>query len=134
MKRRTLLLAAWPLMPTAQTLAQTQRQQSAPVYRCGPDGRALSDRPCSAGSAASGVGFDQPSHADQQAARARAQQEAREAEALRQSREQREAQPAPAPQRLSAPSPVPAPASAPRYSAPPRTPRKGGKRRRRIQR
>jgi hypothetical protein len=110
MKRRALLLA----LP-ACALAQTSKQQSVPIYRCGPGGRQISDKPCSADAAASSVRFDEPSEADRRAARDRAKTEAAQAEQLQREREARERQPSPAPQRLS-PEPAP-PEPAPKKSA-----------------
>ncbi|WP_326538747.1 hypothetical protein [Pseudorhodoferax sp.] len=105
MKRRLLCLA---LLPTL-TPAQTTRQQSRPVYRCG---NAVSDRPCRADAPASAVAYDQPSAADQQATRQRSQREAREAEQLQAERERRERRPQPGAARLDAPKAPERPASA----------------------
>lgn len=116
MKRRALLLTALALAPA---FAQTSRKQSAPIYRCGPGGRQLSDRPCEPDAAGSAVRFDSPSDGDSEAARQRAAREAKEAARLQQERERLERQPAPAPQRLSAP---PAESASPK----PEPPRKAG--------
>lgn len=112
MKRRALLL----LLP-ACALAQTSKQQSATIYRCGPDGRQLSDRPCGPDASASAVRFDEPSRADREATRQRAAREAQEAARLQREREKFERQRSPAPQRLSAApvdEPVREPSTAPR--------------------
>lgn len=101
MKRRALLLLALP----ACALAQTRKQQSATIYRCGPGGRQLSDKPCGPDAAGSALRFDEPSEADREAARQRAAREAKEAARLQREREQREAKPSPAPQGLSTPPP-----------------------------
>ncbi|MFN4115309.1 MAG: hypothetical protein ACK4F7_02275 [Inhella sp.] len=98
MKRRALLLA----LP-ACAIAQTSKQQSATIYRCDPDGRKFSDRPCGPDAAGSVVRFDQPSSADRDATRQRAARDAKEAARLQREREQLEGQPSPSPQRLSAP-------------------------------
>lgn len=97
MKRRALLL----LLPVC-SFAQTSKQQSATIYRCGPDGRQLSDRPCGPDASASAVRFDEPSSADREATRQRAAREAKEAARLQREREKFERQRSPAPQRLSA--------------------------------
>lgn len=107
MKRRALLL----LLPVSlPAWAQTTRQQSQPVFRCGPDGRALSDRPCSPAAQASSVAFDRPSKADEQAARQRAAQDAKAADALAAKRRREEAKATPKPLRLDGPAQAPEPA------------------------
>lgn len=109
--RRALLI--WSLFPSA-ALAQTQRKQSVPIYRCGPDGRQLSDKPCAGAAPASAVRFDEPSAADRDAAQRRSRDEARQADQLQAQRERLERQPAPPPQGLSSP---PAPADPPAKKA-----------------
>lgn len=98
MKRRALLLA----LP-ACAIAQTSKKQSATVYRCGPGGRQISDRPCGPDAAGSAVRFDEPSSADREATRQRAARDAKEAARLQREREQLEGRASPSPQRLSAP-------------------------------
>lgn len=98
MKRRALLLA----LP-ACAIAQTSKKQSATIYRCGPGGRQISDRPCGPDVAGSAVRFDEPSSADREATRQRAARDAKEAARLQREREQLEKRPSPSPQRLSAP-------------------------------
>lgn len=97
MKRWGLLLL---LLSSLSAGAQTTRQQSQPVFRCGPEGRELSDRPCGPSAQASAVGFDQPSKTDEQAARQRAAQDAKAAEALAAKRRREEAKATPQPARL----------------------------------
>ncbi len=97
MKRRALLLA----LP-ACAIAQTSKQQSATIYRCGPGGRQISDRPCGPDAAGSAVRFDEPSKADREATRQRAARDAKEAARLQRERERLERQASPSPQRLSA--------------------------------
>lgn len=104
LRRRPLLL----LLTSLPALGQTQRQRSSPIFRCGPDGRELRDRPCPAGpSASESVRYDQPSEQDRLAAQQRQAADAREAARLQRERERREAEAARALQ------PAPAPASAP---------------------
>lgn len=98
MKRRALLLA----LP-ACAIAQTSKKQSATIYRCGPGGRQISDRPCGPDATGSAVRFDEPSSTDREATRQRAARDAKEAARLQREREQLEGRPSPSPQRLSAP-------------------------------
>lgn len=98
MKRRVLLLA----LP-ACAIAQTSKKQSATIYRCGPGGRQISDRPCSPDAAGSAVRFDEPSSADREATKQRAARDAKEAARLQREREEMEGRPSPSAQRLSAP-------------------------------
>jgi hypothetical protein len=94
--------------------AQTTRQQSPAVFKCGNEGLALSDRPCRAGASASSVAFDEPSRSDAAAAKARAEQDAKAAKRLQRSRERQERQARKAHARLST-APAPArPASSPK--------------------
>lgn len=62
------------------------------VWRCGPDGRVFSDRPCAESAAPSRSFVDAPTAADRQAAEAVAQREQRLARQLVKERESREAQ------------------------------------------
>ncbi len=88
--RRRLLL---PLLLTSlPALAQTRRQSGPLIFRCGPGGRELRDRPCPAESGASTpIAYDQPSQSDRAAALRRQAAEAREAERLQRERERFEA-------------------------------------------
>lgn len=88
--RRAILL----LLLSAPALAQTRRQSGPTVYRCGPQGREIRDRPCpeSAGASAP-TAFDEPSAQDRRAARERQAADAREATRLQQERERFEAGP-----------------------------------------
>jgi hypothetical protein len=106
MKRRALLL----LPAVLPVWAQTTRERSQPVFRCGSEGRELSDRPCSPAAQASSVAFDQPSKADQQAARQRAAQDVKAADALAAERRREEAKATPRPSRLDGPSKATEPA------------------------
>ncbi|MBH9579004.1 hypothetical protein [Inhella proteolytica] len=101
LRRRPLLLL--PLLPLLLTslsgLAQTRRQSGPPIFRCGPGGRELRDRPCPAESGASApLSYDQPSQSDRAAALQRQAAEAREAARLQRERERFEASAPPASQ------------------------------------
>ncbi|MGQ3054314.1 MAG: hypothetical protein ACT6S0_21235 [Roseateles sp.] len=86
------LLLALALSTALPALAQTEVRR-AQVYRCGPDGRDLRDSPCPNGSAAGkSVDYDQPSAADNRAARQRHLAEAKQAAALSQARRASEAE------------------------------------------
>ncbi|WP_374437452.1 hypothetical protein [Inhella sp.] len=98
LRRRPLLLL--PLLLTSLSgLAQTRRQSGPPIFRCGPGGRELRDRPCPAESGASApLSYDQPSQSDRAAALQRQAAEAREAARLQRERERFEASAPPASQ------------------------------------
>lgn len=69
-------------------------KRSTTVFRCGPDGRQLSDRPCPAEPGASQtLSYTQPSPAETAAARRQAASDARTAKALQKERERFEALP-----------------------------------------
>jgi hypothetical protein len=108
MRRRALLLLL--LLPASlPAWAQTTRQQSQTVFRCGPESRELSDRPCGPAAQASSVAFDQPSKADEKAARQRAAQDAKAADELAAKRRREAAKATPGPSRLDAPAKAPEP-------------------------
>lgn len=89
LRRRLLLLLPLSSLPA---LAQTRRQSSAPIFRCGPEGREIRDRPCPAGSGASApLSFDQPSERDRSAALKRQAADAQEAARLQRERERAQA-------------------------------------------
>jgi hypothetical protein len=119
-----LLLPALALALALPALAQTQAR-SAPVYRCGPEGRDLRDSPCPDGRAASSISFDEPSAADSKAARERHLADAKQAAALAQARRASEAEARhQRAQSLGLQAPPPAqPASAPQvvHLKPPKT-------------
>jgi len=62
--------------------AQASEPRTAPVYRCGADGRDLRDSPCpeAPAKAASDVSYDQPAEAEQRLARDQAKADARRAQ------------------------------------------------------
>jgi hypothetical protein len=107
MRRRAILLLTIPASLPAW--AQTTRQQSQPVFRCGSEGRELSDRPCGPAAQASSVAFDQPSKTDEMAARQRAAQDAKTADELATKRLHEAAKATPGPSRLDAPAKAPEP-------------------------
>lgn len=62
------------------------------LYRCGPEGRELRDRPCPAEPGASStINYEQPSASDRRAAEARARAEARRAAQMHAEREREDA-------------------------------------------
>jgi len=88
LRRRPILC----LLLSPAALAQTRRQNSAAVFRCGPDGREIRDRPCPNEPGASApLSYDQPSEADRSAAQRRQAAEAKEAARLARERERFEA-------------------------------------------
>lgn len=118
MNRRLLLLLALPF----PLLAQTQQQKTR-VYRCGPDGRQLSDRPCDGDLQGQERRHDVPSDADRRAAEARSRDDARQARRLERER-LRDEPTARAPGRLDAPRPPEPPASRPADRVAGRVPKK----------
>ena len=101
------LLGICLLLSGVPALAQT-----AQLYRCGPQGRLLSDRPCPPGQAASQAALpsDPVDPAQTEAARRRATADAKAAEQLQRQRERFENQPRPGAAGLSAPQSASAPA------------------------
>lgn len=91
-----LFVLALALTLSLDAPAQTE-SRSATVYRCGKDGRELRDAPCpdsgngKAKAAAEQIAYDEPNASDAQAARQRADRDARHAEALRRDRLKQEA-------------------------------------------
>ena len=90
---KSVCVALFCLMLGAAALAQTTTQTTK-VYRCGPEGKDLRDSPCPADprAAASAVNFDAPSSADQAAARAHAQTDAKLAAQMERERQTAEAE------------------------------------------
>lgn len=83
-------MTTWPAIVLVLAAAAAQAQG---VWRCGPDGRSYSDRPCSDGRALEMAALaDTRSTADVQAAREVAVRERRLADALRRERLDRERQ------------------------------------------
>ncbi len=100
-----LLLSGTPAL--AQALAQAPQ-----LYRCGPEGRLLTDRPCPPGQASSqsALPTDPVDPAQTEAARRRAAADARAAEQLQRQRERFESQARPGAAGLSTPQPASSPA------------------------
>lgn len=92
--RAALLMAALLMAALLAAPAWALEKRNTTIYRCGPDGRQLSDRPCPTEPGASkALAFDQPSTAESAAARQRAASDAALAKNLQQQRERLEAQP-----------------------------------------
>jgi len=108
--KRTLLMSCL-LLATAATSAQTR------IYRCGPDGRELTQKPCADGQKVDLRTGAAPTPADVKAAQDVAERDAKLARQLEQERQAREAQkPAPAAVIHAGGTPASA-ASAPKHKA-----------------
>ena len=108
--KRTLLMSCL-LLATAATSAQTK------IYRCGPDGRELTQKPCADGQKVDLRTGAAPTPADVKAAQDVAERDAKLARQLEQERQAREAQkPAPAAVIHAGGTPASA-ASAPKHKA-----------------